>query len=81
MPTILREGPYRFYFYSDEGQEPAHVHVYRDGNVAKFWLSNVTLAANYGFAARELNVMVQLIREHRNEFLKAWHGYFGSAGR
>ena len=30
MPTILRIGPYRFFFYSSEDGEPIHVHVIRD---------------------------------------------------
>ncbi|HKI37036.1 MAG TPA: DUF4160 domain-containing protein [Gemmataceae bacterium] len=35
MPTILRNGPYRFYFYSHEPNEPPHVHVDRDDLSAK----------------------------------------------
>ena len=81
MPTILREGPYRVYFYSHEGNEPAHVHVYHDGNVAKVWLSNLAVAANYGFAAHELNAIIRLVRAHRDELLRAWHGYFGPTSR
>ena len=27
MPTVLRWGPYRAFFYSNENDEPAHVHV------------------------------------------------------
>jgi hypothetical protein len=36
MPTVLRDGPYRFYFYSHEPNEPPHVHVDRDDRSAKF---------------------------------------------
>jgi hypothetical protein len=39
MPNILRVGPYRFFIYSNEGDEPPHVHVRRDRKLAKFWLS------------------------------------------
>src|SRR2546430_8746289 len=38
MPTALRSGPYRFYFYSHEPSEPAHIHIDRDDLSAKFWL-------------------------------------------
>jgi hypothetical protein len=51
MPTVLRTGPYRFYFYSHETNEPPHVHVQRDARSAKFWLRPVGLAHNFGFAA------------------------------
>lgn len=27
MPTVLRIGQFRFHFYSDEGNEPAHIHI------------------------------------------------------
>jgi Domain of unknown function (DUF4160) len=45
MPTVLRVGPYRFFFYSGDGSEAPHVHVERDASVAKFWLDPVRLAA------------------------------------
>jgi hypothetical protein len=43
VPTVLRAGPYRFYFYSGDRDEPPHVHVARDANEAKFWLEPVRL--------------------------------------
>ena len=49
MPTVLRSGPYRVYFYSHESNEPAHVHIDRDQASCKFWLSPVNLASNLGF--------------------------------
>lgn len=78
MPTVLRIGPYRFYFFSHEPNEPAHVHVDRDDESAKFWLESVGLARNFGFSARELRELERLVEEHREEMLKAWHEYFGS---
>lgn len=39
MPTVLRSGPYRVYFYSHEPNEPPHVHVERDDLDAKFGYS------------------------------------------
>jgi Domain of unknown function (DUF4160) len=56
MPTVLRSGPYRFYFYSHEPNEPPHIHVDRDDLSAKFWLGPVQLAGNFGFRAHELRV-------------------------
>jgi hypothetical protein len=48
-------GPYWFFFYSFDCNEPMHVHVRRDRQQAKFWLAPVSLAWNHGFGARELN--------------------------
>ncbi len=81
MPTVLRTGPYRFYFYSHEPNEPPHVHVDRESMSAKFWLTPVALAANYGFPAREVNVLHRVVEEHQAEFLVFWNGYFGTPGR
>jgi hypothetical protein len=78
MPTILREGPYRFYFFSHEPNEPPHVHVDRDDLSAKFWLNPVNLARNLGFSERELLKIRKLVEDHREELLEAWHGFFGT---
>jgi hypothetical protein len=34
MPTVLRVGPYRFFFFSGDRDEPPHIHVERDENHA-----------------------------------------------
>lgn len=80
MPTVLRTGPYRFYFYSHEPNEPPHVHVDRDTLSAKFWLNPVGLARNLGFNARELRRLQSLVMEHQAEFWEAWNGHFGVGG-
>ena len=80
MPTVLRAGPYRFYFYSHETREPPHVHVDRDDQSAKLWLDPVELARNIGFTPKELRRIQRLGVEHQREFLEAWHGHFGAGG-
>ncbi len=76
-PTILRTGPYRFFFFSNEGSEPPHVHVQRDSSLAKFWLESGELASSTGFRPHELNRLQKLLTEHRENFLEAWNEYFG----
>lgn len=78
MPTVVRVGRFRFYFFSNEGQEPPHIHVKAGEDQAKFWLDPITLAANYGFAARELNEIARIIADHQTELVGAWHGYFST---
>ena len=77
MPTVLRSGPYRVYFYSHEPGEPPHVHVDRDDESAKFWLEVIGLARNLGFSARELRRVEAIVTEHRGHLLEAWHEFFG----
>ncbi len=76
MPTVLRVGRYRFVFFSNENNEPPHIHVKAESNQAKFWLDPIKLAANYGFKAHELNEIEGIVREHRNKLLEAWYEYF-----
>jgi len=47
MPTVVIEG-YKFRFYSSDIVEPPHVHVLRSENVAKIWLSPISIVYNHG---------------------------------
>ena len=80
-PTVLREGPYRFYFVSHDLSEPPHVHIDRDNLSAKFWLQPVGLAYNLGFSAKELRRLETVTAEYQQEFLEAWNDYFGTQSR
>jgi len=53
MPEVFREGPYRFFFYSNENDEPLHVHVRAENRFAKFWLDPIKL--EYSHKMRPLN--------------------------
>ncbi len=80
MPTVLRSGPYRFYFYSHEPNESPHIHVDRDDLTAKFWLSSVQLAKNFGFSEQEASKIQSIVVSHRAEFLEAWNEFFDGNG-
>lgn len=77
MPTIVRIGPYRFFFYSNENNEPAHVHVQRERALAKFWLDLIALASSTGFSAHELTQLLRLVRDNAMKFAEAWNEFFG----
>jgi hypothetical protein len=77
MPTVSRSGPYRFYFFSHEPNEPPHIHVDRDDLSAKFWLRPVQLARNFGFRAHELREIQSIVTDHQEGFLEAWNEFFG----
>jgi len=76
MPTVLRIGRFRFYFFSNERQEPPHIHVKAAENEAKIWLSPTQLASNYGFNIRELSQIERLVEQNETAFLEAWNEYF-----
>ena len=76
VPTVHREGPYRFFFYSADRNEPPHVHAERDANRAKFWLQPVRLAWSGGFGAAELKQLERLVIVREQLFVRAWNEYF-----
>ena len=76
MPTVLREGPYRFFFYAGDGKEPAHVHVERDGDIAKCWLHPVRLQNSGGFSRSEIARVLTMVVDSQHELMKAWNEYF-----
>jgi hypothetical protein len=78
MPTVLRWRGYRFYFFSNEGYEPPHIHVDRGGNSVKYWLGPVRLARNFGFSQPDLTAIEQKVRQEEANFLARWNEYFGS---
>lgn len=78
MPTILRDGPYAFVFFSSDRNEPPHIHVKRDRQIVKFWLEPVSFAKNRGFPDHELSNIERLVVKYQQTFLEAWHDYFGA---
>ena len=76
MPTILRIGPFRFFIYSNEIDEPPHIHIQRDNMLAKFWLNPVVLAGSTRFSAKELRKLEKLVAENENTIMEAWNEYF-----
>ncbi len=76
MPTVLRIGPYRFFFYAGDRDEPEHVHVERDDNVARFWLDPVELQRSGGFGRSEIIRVLKLVDENKERLVRSWNEYF-----
>ena len=76
MPTVLRIGKFGFFFYSNERNEPKHIHVESDDRYAKFWLEPVHLGKAIGSSPRELNELRKLVSENLNIFKERWNEYF-----
>jgi len=76
MPTVLRSGPYRLYFYSGDRDEPRHVHIERDARIAKFWLTPVRLQDSGGFSRVELRKLERLVEQHLEDLVRSWDEFF-----
>jgi hypothetical protein len=77
MPTVMRIGAFRFYFFSHEPNEPPHVHVDRGEATIKVWLQPVEVAKSRGFRAHEIGGIIAMVDEHGVKLLEAWHECFG----
>jgi hypothetical protein len=76
MPTVLRAGPHRFFFYAGDRGEPPHVHVERDDCEAKFWLEPIRLERSRGFGRKDLNRIRKLLEQNREQLLESWNEFF-----
>jgi len=76
MPTVLSVGPYRFFFFAKDRGEPPHIHVERDEDTAKFWLSPVRPATNDRFRQHELKRIEKIVTENEQLFLERWNEFF-----
>ncbi|MFH1176296.1 MAG: DUF4160 domain-containing protein [Acidobacteriota bacterium] len=77
MPTIYREGPFRFFFNSRE-ESRLHVHVESTEGLAKFWLEPiVALAVHHRLNAPDLARIENIVKEHRDDFIAAWRAHLG----
>lgn len=77
-PTVLREGPFRLFFFSRE--EPrVYVRVSHPDGEAKFWLTpDVALADAVGLTARQLAEAQDIVERHTGEIRDAWIRQFGA---
>jgi len=76
MPTVLRVGPYRVFFYATDRDEPPHVHVEREDKVAKFWLDPIRSQRSGGFGRAEITRIQRLMSMHDKRLVEAWNEYF-----
>lgn len=73
MPTVLRVGRFRFHFYSDERNEPVHIHVATADGECKFWLEPIALAGNRGLRPELLCRIERLVYEHAAFLKEKYH--------
>jgi hypothetical protein len=75
MPKLLFVEGFRFYFFSNEGREPPHVHVEKGDGYAKLWLSPVELVYSRGLTRADVRRIRELAEEHAENFLKRWNDH------
>lgn len=76
MPTILKIGPYRFFFYANDKNEPCHIHIEREDKIAKFWLEPVRLEYSGGFNRKEIKRIQDIVEKQQKKLIEKWYEYF-----
>jgi Domain of unknown function (DUF4160) len=77
-PTVIRDGPFRLFFFSRE-EARIHVHVAHPDGEAKFWLVPVVaIATSTGLSAKQISEAQSVVESHLKEIQDAWNHHFGS---
>ena len=77
MPTLLLINGLRFFFYSNEDNEPAHVHVVKGGSNGKIWiLPDIEIAYVHGFTNSEIKMIMEIVDTHSHTIKSKWNEYF-----
>ena len=77
MPEIFRQLGFVFFFYTNEGNEPIHVHVRKAGGFANYWIEPVELDFSQSMKVNDLKIAEQLIIEHFGLIKSKWNGIHG----
>lgn len=78
MPEVFRKYGFVFFFYSNEGREPMHIHVRKAGGFAKFWVEPVELEFAQTMKISDLKLAEDLIIEHIELIKEKWYEVHGS---
>ena len=70
MVTLLRAAGMRFVIYKDD-HEPAHLHVYGDGE-ARISIFDLTVLSNRGMKKRDLAVALAIVHANQGMFIEHW---------
>jgi hypothetical protein len=82
MPVVFRVGSLVFYFYSNEGNEPPHIHERKgkgeNESVGKWWLADGSSVFAEGFTNAELRTIRSTVLTRRQELIDAWNTHFSN---
>lgn len=73
MPTVITINGYRFYFFSQDANEPIHIHVEKQEKDAKLWIDTWEFVNVHGFKKHELNRILSIAKNHENEIRNRWN--------
>jgi hypothetical protein len=81
MPTVLLVRGWRLFFYSNEGNEPIHIHARKGDAECKMWLVvdafDAAEAWSHGMSPGLHRELRRIIFDHFDLIVEEWHRRFG----
>ncbi len=81
MPTILQILGWRLFFYSNESNEPMHIHAKKSGMECKFWFEadkyDIKEAFSHGLKTRDQREIRKIIFDHFDYIVGKWKQVHG----
>jgi hypothetical protein len=80
MPTVLYLRGWRFHFYSNENNEPIHIHAQKGDAECKYWLDlelyDIREAYSYKMTKRDTREVRKIILQNFDDIVDAWNTHF-----
>jgi len=79
MPTILIIAGWRLFFYSNESNEPIHIHAEKAGMECKYWLDveeyDLKEAYVYNLTVQAKREIKKIIYDHFDYIVSEWNNH------
>jgi hypothetical protein len=79
MPTVIYLYGWRFFFFSNEGNEPIHIHVEKAEKKAKYWLdvekTDIQEAFCENLGPRDKREVKKVIFEYFDLIIEEWNNW------
>jgi len=76
LPTVLLKKGWRFFFFSNEGNEPIHIHVVKGEKSCKYFLDEsnieIKMAFQRNMKVRDIREVKEIIFENFNYIIEQW---------
>jgi hypothetical protein len=81
MPTVLLILGWRLFFFSNENNEPCHIHARKGDMECKYWLLpesfEIEEAFSHGIGPRDNREVRKIIFDHFDYIVAAWDRFKG----
>lgn len=75
MPTVFTKEGFRFHFYSNERNEPPHIHITGKGGEMKVWLPSLAVESSFGLSPPEQRRAMQIVKANVPLLMGCWNEF------